>query len=240
MPDSTLAFGRVVCLLSSSIMLSNLFGSKTRVKILKLFLTHPDDKFYIRQISRDLKLQLNSVRRELDNLEKFGLLISNPAEFDQETEAVMTREEFIKQFHTSTKKNKKIKKSSKLEKKYYQVNKNFILYEEIKALVVKAQMLCEKDFINKLNKTGRPRLLILTGFFVNDEDKTVDLFLVGRLNKRKLLRLIKELQNELGREINFTLMSNQEFKYRRDITDVFLYDILGGKKLVVIDEVGLS
>ncbi len=221
-------------------MLSNLFGSKARVKILKLFLTHPDDKFYIRQISRDLKLQLNSVRRELDNLEKFGLLISNPAEFDQETEAVMTREEFIKQFNTSVKSNRKIKKSSKLEKKYYQVNKNFILYEEIKALVVKAQILYEKDFINKLNKAGRPRLLILTGFFVNDMDKAVDLFLVGRLNKRKLLKLIKELEGALGREINFTHMSNQEFKYRRDITDVFLYDILGGKKLVVIDEVGLS
>lgn len=221
-------------------MLSNLFGSKTRVKILKLFLTHPDDKFYIRQISRDLKLQLNSVRRELDNLEKFGLLVSNPAEFDQETEGVMTREEFIKQFEAPIKSSKKIKITSKLEKKYYQANKSFVLYEEIKALVVKAQMLCEKDFINKLNKAGRPRLLILTGFFVNDADKSVDLFLVGRLNKRKLLKLIKELESELGREVNFTLMSNQEFKYRRDITDVFLYDILGGKKLVVIDEMGLS
>ena len=44
---------------------------------------------------------------------------------------------------------------------------------------------------------------------------------------------------ELGKELNYTIMGNQEFKYRRDITDVFLYDILEGRKLVVIDEVGL-
>jgi hypothetical protein len=43
----------------------------------------------------------------------------------------------------------------------------------------------------------------------------------------------------LGKELNYTIMGNQEFKYRRDITDVFLYDILEGRKLVVIDEAGL-
>lgn len=60
-------------------MLGKLFGSNARVKILKLFILHPRERFYIRQIARDLKLQLNSVRRELENLEQFGLLISNSA-----------------------------------------------------------------------------------------------------------------------------------------------------------------
>ena len=58
-------------------MLGKLFGSNARVKILKLFLLHPEKKFYIRELSRRLKLQVNSVRRELENLEKFGLLISS-------------------------------------------------------------------------------------------------------------------------------------------------------------------
>ena len=35
-------------------------------------------------------------------------------------------------------------------------------------------------------------------------------------------------------------MDTKEFKYRRDITDIFLYDILEGKKIVVIDEVKIS
>ncbi|MCU0678948.1 MAG: hypothetical protein MUC28_00680, partial [Planctomycetes bacterium] len=69
-------------------MLGKLFGSNTRVKILKLFLLHPDNKFYIRQIARGLKLQVNSVRRELENLEKFGLLKSAVLTGQEETAEV--------------------------------------------------------------------------------------------------------------------------------------------------------
>ncbi len=223
-------------------MLHKLFGSQARVKILKLFLTNPDKKFYIRQISRDQKLQLNSVRRELENLEQFGLLISNPVDTDEEGEAAMTREDFIKQVRPVKVKDKKKSKDIplKLEKKYYQANRGFILYEEIKALIIKAQMLYERDFIEKLHKAGKPKLLILTGFFVNDPDKPVDLFVVGTLNKQRFARLIRELEADLGREVNYTHMSTREFRYRRDITDIFLYGILEGRKLVVIDEYGVS
>ena len=53
------------------------------------------------------------------------------------------------------------------------------------------------------------------------------------------MRLVKELEVELSKEINYTIMGTHEFKYRRDITDVFLYDILGGKKIVIVDELGI-
>jgi predicted ArsR family transcriptional regulator len=66
-------------------MLSHLLGSKARVKILKLFLLNLEEKFYIRQIARDLDLQVNSVRRELDNLEKFGLLLADPSTYNVDT-----------------------------------------------------------------------------------------------------------------------------------------------------------
>lgn len=201
-------------------MLEKLFGSNSRVKILKLFLLNPADKFYIRQLSRCLKLQLNSVRRELENLEKFGILTSdmkNGEEKKGEKEA-----------------------SSGQEKKYFRVNPNFVLFDEIKALIVKAQVLYEKDFVRKLNAIGKVKLLILTGIFVNNPSALIDILIVGKVNKIKLIKLIRELENELGKEINFTIFDSQEFKYRRDITDIFLYGILDSKKLVVIDEVGLS
>ncbi len=120
------------------------------------------------------------------------------------------------------------------------MNTNFVLYEEIRALIVKAQLLYEKDFIEKLQTAGRPKLLILTGLFVNNNNSPVDLLVVGRLNKSKLIKQINNLEKELGLEVNFTIMDLKEFKYRRDITDVFLYEILEGKKLVVIDELDLG
>ena len=201
-------------------MLEKLFGSKARVKILKLFLLHPQDKFYIRQLARDLKLQLNSVRRELKNLENFGILTS-----DFKSEAAAARDQPT---------------AGGQEKKYYRASPDFVLFDEIKALIVKAQILYEKDFVRKLKSMGKIKLLILTGIFANNPSTLIDILLVGRVNKAKLVKLINELEVELGREINFTLFDPQEFKYRRDITDIFLYGILEGRKLVVIDEVGLS
>jgi len=55
-------------------MLKAFFGSKTRVKLLGLFLLHPKNEYFIRELTRTLKEQINSIRRELNNLKKVGLL----------------------------------------------------------------------------------------------------------------------------------------------------------------------
>ncbi len=57
-------------------MLDHLFGSRTRVKLLRLLLTHPHDEFFVRELTRRVNEHINSVRRELSHLEKLGLLKS--------------------------------------------------------------------------------------------------------------------------------------------------------------------
>lgn len=57
-------------------MLKHLFTSNTRVKLLTLFLLNPEGEYFIRELTRRLDEQINSVRRELDNLRKIGLLRS--------------------------------------------------------------------------------------------------------------------------------------------------------------------
>lgn len=57
-------------------MLEKIFGSRTRVKLFRLFFNNPQDEFFVREISRKVEEQINSVRRELGNLEKMGLLKS--------------------------------------------------------------------------------------------------------------------------------------------------------------------
>jgi hypothetical protein len=101
---------------------------------------------------------------------------------------------------------------------------------------VKAQVLYERDFIEKINQAGNIKLLALTGYFVSDADASVDMLIVGRIRRDILAKHIAELEVELGREINYTVMENKEFKYRRDITDVFLFEILERKKLLVIND----
>jgi DNA-binding transcriptional ArsR family regulator len=198
-------------------MLGKLFGSTARVKILKLFLLNPDTSYYIRQIARHLNLQISAVRRELENLENLELLESRQGEDDEEGMN---------------------EKGNKNDRKYYQANRQFILFNEIRELIIKAQILCERDFTDKLKKLGNIKMLILSGLFINDSQAPVDMLIVGNFNTDKVAKLVRTLEEELVNEVNYTVLSEDDFHYRRQVTDVFLYSVLEGKKIVVIDEGG--
>src|SRR5580700_64916 len=58
-------------------MVEQLFGSKTRVKLLRLFYGNPNRSFYVREITRRIDEQINSVRRELANLLNIGIIVSD-------------------------------------------------------------------------------------------------------------------------------------------------------------------
>jgi len=58
---------------------------------------------------------------------------------------------------------------------------------------------------------------------------------VGQVARPAFLKLINELEKDLGHEINFTILEEKEFKYRQEIMDIFLYNILEGKTIVLID-----
>lgn len=220
-------------------MLTKLFGSNTRARLLKQFLFNPDEKYYIRQLARDLDLQVNSIRRELENLEDFGLLSSKiPEEGKVDDEYCLNGIKNLDKAKKTAKKPAKV--SGTQEKKYYKVNKNFPLFEDLKSLIMKSQVLYKDELTKELVKVCSPRLLVLTGLFVGRPEIGVDVFIVGRVSKEKLNNVIRKLEREIDREINFTAMESGEFKYRRDIADMFLYSVLEGDKIVVIDEIGVS
>ncbi len=198
-------------------MLEKLFGSRTRVKLMKLFLLSPDRRLTLVEIVKLLKLQLVPVKKELDNLVEFGMI-----------EHILAEEVGGDD-----------KNGPKQEKKHYRLDPNFVLKEELKALIVKSQILYERDFLDRLMKLGRIKLLVLTGVFVNLLDSPIDILIVGKINKVKLVALLTQLEQELGREVNFTFMEPGEFTFRLGMTDVFLYNVLEGKRLILIDEFGV-
>jgi len=214
-------------------MLNNFFGSKARVKILKIFLLNSEAKYYIRQLSRDLSLQVNSVRRELSNLEKFGLLVSNKENNTTNTDNLSNEEGKDSELDKQS-----IHPFLRQEKKYYQVNKNFVLFQEIEALIIKSQALAGQTFIDRLAQISSPKLLIFTGFFANNPESKTDILLVGEVDRVELLEIISSLEKEINREINYTVMDEKEFLYRREIGDVFLKEILDGRKNILINELG--
>ena len=200
-------------------MLEQLFGSKTRVKLLRIFLNNPSQPYYLRELARHLKTQLNSVRREVNNLEKIGIIKS----------VKLADEEKAK-----TGAGKKKKGGSK---KYFLTDTDFILYPELKALLLKAQLLLERNFVSRIEKMSNLKLFILSGIFVGLEGFATDILLVGSINRKKLSSIVKAFQKELNHDVNYTVMTLQEFNYRKDITDRFLYDILEGRKIVIVDKI---
>ena len=57
-------------------MLKSLFSSSIRADVLSLLLNRPDEKFYVREIAKLLRKNPSGIKRELDNLEKMGIVVS--------------------------------------------------------------------------------------------------------------------------------------------------------------------
>ena len=200
-------------------MLEQLFGSKTRVRLLRLLLNNPGRPFFVRELSRRVGAQINAVRNEIDNLSKLGLLIASeaPAGEDEDEE-----------------RHPKGRRAAG-QRKYYRVNTEAVIYEELRDLFAKSQLLVEKDFVQKMVATGKISYLALAGFFVGEKDAPTDVFVVGSVAREKVVTVIRAFEREVGREINFTIMTPQDYKYRREVTDRFLYSLLEARKVVVVD-----
>ncbi len=196
-------------------MLEQLFGSKTRVRLLRLFLNNNKSTYFVRELTRKIGAQINAVRNELDNLAAMGIVT-----VVEETSGAAG--------------GAKVKRKAR-QKKFYKLNTESLLYPELRALFMKSRVLLEKDFVKKIAEAGSVSYLALTGMFVGTEGGPTDLFIVGRVNRDRLMPMIKDFEQEIGHEVNFTVMTPQEYKYRRDVTDRFLYSILESKKIVVVD-----
>jgi predicted transcriptional regulator len=197
-------------------MVEQLFGSKTRVKLLRLFYSNPNRSFYVREITRKIDEQINSVRRELSNLLQIGIITSDTTNNRLYYE-VNQKYEFYEPLHaifggvveaqeTSTKVEQKTKVSG------------------------------SADDSPELRELGNIQLAVYTGQFTRDEQSGVDLLIVGDVNPNKLQKFVTELEAKEGKEIRYAVLSLDDFKYREQIKDRFVMSIRSAKKQVLIDK----
>lgn len=193
-------------------MLEQFFGSKTRLKLLYLFFRSPDRSYYMRELARLADTQLNAVRRELANLEAIGITIQVPADPNKFDELGTERS------------------------KYYKLNTGCLLYPELKALLLRAQVLEEQKLVEALKKkAGNIKLMLLTGVFTNQSDVPTDLLLVGDIKPLATSKLIKEFEKIIGKPIRYTVMDEKEFNERNEIGDKFLYTLFESQHLTGVD-----
>ncbi|HUD05723.1 MAG TPA: transcriptional regulator [Candidatus Saccharimonadales bacterium] len=189
-------------------MIEQLFGSKTRVKLLRLFYGNPNRSFYVREITRKIDEQINSVRRELANLLSIGIISSETT-------------------------NNRLYYEVNQEYEYYQPL-SAIFSSGSKASKVKDKV--SQTDQHPLVSLGNVSVAIYTGHFTRDESSGVDILIVGNVNQSKVLNFITDVEAEENKEIRYVVMPLQEFEYRRQIKDRFISDILNSKKQVIIDK----
>lgn len=195
--------------------IEQLFGSRTRARLLTLFLENADRPFYVRELTRRIDAQLNAVRRELKNLVDIGLVL------EVEGKIVATEG---KDDDAETKGE---------NKKFYRVNDTFPLFEDLRAVMRKAAVLMNQEIVRVLKEKGDIDCVILTGRFVDAANVPTDLLIVGTIDSEELSKAIREFEHDIAREVNFTAMPKEEFLYRKDVGDRFLATILDAKRVVL-------
>jgi len=191
-------------------MFDDLITSKTRVKILNLFLDNPVEMYHVREIVRRVNEEINAVRRELLILEKKGVL----------------------------------KKEPRANRVYYYLDKAYPFFFDLIKINAKTSGLGANIIKNRV-KIGKIKYAMLSGKFVrgireNPED--VDLLMVGTVVLPELTLLIREEEAKRKQEINYTVMSEEEFNFRKKRRGPFIASILHASRggLLVDDEVMIT
>lgn len=190
-------------------MIEQLFGSKTRVKLLQLFYSNPNRSFYVREITRKIDEQINSVRRELSNLLSIGIITSDTT-------------------------NNRLYYEVNQKFDFYDPLSQIFGAGAVRPVgaVASAGDGSESD----VKTIGNVELALYTGQFTRDESTGVDVFLVGDVNQTKLGKFMNELEMKEGKELRYAVMSVDDFEYRRQINDRFIANLLVAKKQVLIDK----
>lgn len=197
-------------------MIEQLFGSKTRVKLLQLFYSNPNRSFYVREITRKIDEQINSVRRELSNLLSIGIIVSD-SNNNRLYYEVNQKYKYYDPLHQifSGGVNKTVKKSA--------------------AIVDGEAQPANID----LSAVGHIDLAIFTGQFTRDDSSGIDFLIVGDVNPNALSKYVNDLEAKENKSIRYAVMNLNDFKYRQEIRDRFAMSILNSKKQVLVDIHGL-
>ena len=192
-------------------VLEKLFSSAARIKIIRLFLLNHENLFTPTEISRRCKVLSSAMRREISVLKSIGFI-------KDKSETVETL--------ISLKKGKIKNKKKRTKINGFVLNNFFPLLNPLKKLVLNAAPLNKEKMVKNLGAVGRIKLVVLSGIFIQSDESRLDILLVGdSVQKGKLERLIKNIEAEVGRELQYGLFSTKEFLYRMEMYDKFIRDI---------------
>jgi len=183
-----------------------LFGSKTRAKLLQLFFESPAKSFYVREMTRVIDEQINSVRRELLNLENIGVIKSET--FDN-----------------------KVYYSANTKHPFSRPLTEIFSKKVSAARSQEAATNTWDDYIRPVKRYLKG--LVVTNRLPGQDG--IDLLIIGNDKTKKLTRWAEVIEKKLGKPINYAIMSVDDFTYRKSVKDRFIVEVLEMEISEIID-----
>jgi hypothetical protein len=196
--------------------LAKLFGGQARVKIMRLFLLNHNSMFELEEVvSRSRVTKVNS-RKEINALAAMGFV----------KHKLVTHEGV---------------RGAKKKVPAWQLNTSFPYIDSIRDLLVDPSLLLREDLPQRFKQIGKIKLMIVSGIFIGSDKSRVDILIVGdKLKKNVIQQIIKGLESEIGKELDYVVLDSNEFKYRIDMYDKLVCDIIDLPHERLIDSGQLS
>lgn len=184
----------------------SLATSSLRRRLLAYYFSNPEQRLYLRELARLIKADPGNLSKELKRLEQEGVFLSE----------------------------------KRGNQRHYFLNRGYRLYGELKSIVAKTIGVegALTDFFRGL--PGIRRVFIYGSFAKGQEHPAsdVDVCLIVRkppFTEKPLLEGIKELEDELGREVSYAYFTEREWDAKRRENDTFVRGVLRGKRIELFD-----
>ncbi|PCI19574.1 hypothetical protein COB64_03450 [Candidatus Wolfebacteria bacterium] len=196
-------------------ILGKLFSSNALVKIMRLFLSNQEQGFELADIVSHSKVRAPAARVELTLLKSIGFV---------------KQKQFSKEIESKSRAKGKNKQPPKMIKKKvtgWFLNPSFKYLQQIQALLIDSTSLPKEEIAQKFKSAGKIKLLLVSGIFIRDNNSRVDILIVGdKLKNRAIDETVKNLEAEIGKELNYVVFDTEEYLYRLDMYDKLISDIL--------------
>ncbi len=204
-------------------ILAKLLGSAAKVKIIRLFLFNEETAYDLKDIANRAKVSPSEAKKELDNLQKMGLVRRKT--FAKDEIRKKGKKTFVK----------------KLQVNGWVLDTKFPYLISVKNLLITVSLHKHEDLPKRISTGGKLRLLIVAGVFIQDWESRIDMLIVGDgMRRSSIEQSIKTLESEIGKEIRYSIFETSDFQYRLGIYDKLIRDILDFPHKKVLDRIGLS
>jgi len=196
--------------------LSKLFGGQARVRIMRLFLLNNNNNFEIEEVVSRSRVMKANARKEINALSMMNFI----------KQKVITKEGY---------------RGTKKKVTVWSLNPSFRYLQSIRDILVDPTLLIQEDLPQRFKQVGRIKLMIVSGVFIGNSKSRADVLIVGdKLKKNVLQQVIKSLEAEIGKELDYVVFDTEEFKYRLNMNDKLVCDIIDLPHEKLIDNGQLS